>query len=397
MGMNESSILQRRWLRWGLILGLWTLMGLFDGYQTFLCSGFVGRSIDFDVAIMRGLVEWSIWAALAPFIFRLARRFPLDQRGWQTSLFFQLLAITLYALLKVALDVPVVVYYRCEFALSKTPLEVFIILFTARFLGYLLICSVILAVSHTVDYHRKYRERELRASQLEARLAQAQLQVLKMQLHPHFLFNTLNAISALMHKNVDEADRMIARLGELLRLALANVGTQEVALQQEIDFIQPYLEIEQARLGPRLKVRLLIDPKTIDAQVPYLILQPLVENAVRHGVARRTENGLIEIRAQRVGRMLELQVRDNGPGLPPGQETSFREGVGLSNTRARLQQVYGAAHRFTLRNGDGGGLVVTLSVPFRELPEDGTPSEPDLLQDTPPKTPAATAYNGLEH
>jgi signal transduction histidine kinase len=375
--MNDGNLCHRRWLRWSLIFGLWTLMGLFDGYQTFLCSGFIGRPMPLNVAILRGLAEWYIWAALAPFIFRLARRYPLDARSWRRRLLLQVGAIMLYSLLKVALDVPVVRFYGSEFAQGRTPLEVFLILFTARFLGYLLICSAILAIGHTLDYYRKYREREVRALQLEARLAQAQLQVLKMQLHPHFLFNTLNAISALMHRNVEEADRMLTRLADLLRLALANVGTQEVPLQQEIDFIQPYLEIEQARLGPRMKVRLFIDPKTIEAQVPYLLLQPLVENAIRHGVARQAGLGLVEIRAQRLGGLLELQVRDNGPGLATEQQDGFQEGIGLSNTRARLQQLYGMAHSLVIRNGVDGGLVVTVRIPFREDPAEPVAAEPE--------------------
>jgi LytS/YehU family sensor histidine kinase len=238
--------------------------------------------------------------------------------------------------------------------------------FIAKFHQNLMFYAAILAVSQGVDYYRKYRERELRASQLEARLAQTRLQVLKMQLHPHFLFNTLNAISALIHQDVDLADRMVARLGDLLRSTLESADTQEVSLRQELDFIQPYLEIEQARLGPRLTVRLEIDPHALDAAVPNLVLQPLVENAIRHGIAPRAEPGRIEIRARRDDGQLCLQVRDDGPGLPPDPAAPFKEGIGLANTRARLQQLYGAAHRFELCNGPGRGLGVTITIPFRE-------------------------------
>jgi LytS/YehU family sensor histidine kinase len=172
-----------------------------------------------------------------------------------------------------------------------------------------------------------------------------------------------------MHQDVELADRMIARLGDLLRSTLENADMQEVSLKQELDFIQPYLEIEQARLGPRLKVHLDIEPGAMDARVPNLILQPLVENAVRHGVAPRAEGGQIDVQARREGAELVLQVRDDGPGLADGTATAFKEGVGLANTRARLRQLYGSAHRFELTNG-GRGLAVTVAIPFREAVPD---------------------------
>src|SRR5205085_6361819 len=150
---------------------------------------------------------------------------------------------------------------------------------TVKFFAYLIVYGAIVAVAHVLDYYAKYRDRELLASRLEAQLAQSQLQVLRMQLHPHFLFNTLNAIAALMHRDLRLADRMIARLGELLRATLDDPGAQEVPLRRELDFLTPYLEIEQARLGPRLSVRTDIDPEALDARLPYLLLQPLVENA----------------------------------------------------------------------------------------------------------------------
>jgi LytS/YehU family sensor histidine kinase len=221
---------------------------------------------------------------------------------------------------------------------------------------------VILGVGQGFLYYRKYRDRELHASRLEAQLSQAQLQVLKMQLHPHFLFNTLNAISALVHEDADLAERMIARLGELLRSTLEAADRQEVPLRQEVEFIRPYLEIERARMGDRLKVELDIDPAALDAHVPNLLLQPLVENAIRHGIAPRAEPGRIEVRARREEGRLRLEVCDDGPGLAAGP----REGVGLTNTRARLRQLYGEEHCFEMSNGAGRGLTVRVTIPFRE-------------------------------
>jgi sensor histidine kinase YesM len=223
----------------------------------------------------------------------------------------------------------------------------------------------ILGVIYAFNYYRKYREHELKASHLETQLAQAQLQALKMQLHPHFLFNTLHAISSLMRKDVEAADSMITRLSDLLRLTLETTGVQEVTLRQELEFLERYLEIEQTRFRDRLTVRMEIEPETLDARVPNLILQPLVENAIRHGIAPRSAPGWIEIRATHDDRMLHLQVRDNGPGLPPDLEAEMKEGVGLANTRARLEQLYGAAQRFDLNNAAEGGLIVSLTLPFR--------------------------------
>ncbi len=231
-----------------------------------------------------------------------------------------------------------------------------------------------------MDYHRRYRERELAASHLETELTQAQLEVLRMQLQPHFLFNTLHAISSLMHRDVELADRMIARLGELLRATLDHAGAAEVSLQSELDFIAPYLEIEQARLGPRLQVRLDIDPETLDAAVPNLLLQPLVENAIRHGIAPQRGPGLIEIVSRRHNGRLQVRVCDTGAGLP--NETPLKEGLGLGNTRARLEHLYGDAHVFRIAPAPSGpGVEVTLELPFREIDtrnsDDGAAASPD--------------------
>jgi LytS/YehU family sensor histidine kinase len=183
-----------------------------------------------------------------------------------------------------------------------------------------------------------------------------------MQLNPHFLFNSLHSVSALMHRDVELADRMLTQLGDLLRAALANSNTQEVPLRQELDFLLRYLEIEQTRFGDRLAVTMEIAPETLDAWVPNLILQPLVENAIRHGIEPHAKPGRIELRAHRQDGVLALEVCDTGPGLRGAPAT---EGIGLSNTRARLRELYGAAHHFQLQDGSDGGLRVRLSIPFR--------------------------------
>ena len=227
----------------------------------------------------------------------------------------------------------------------------------------LLIYWVMVAVSFAFDYYRKYRDHELRAVELEGRLAEAKLQALQMQLNPHFLFNTLHSISSLMHQDVEAADRMIMRLSDLLRAALESSDTQEVTLREEFAMLQRYLEIEQIRFGARLTVEMHIPPGTLDARLPNLILQPLVENAICHGIEPHAKPGRIAVRAQRADAMLSLEVSDNGTGLP--KDEPAQEGVGLSNTRARLRSLYGQAHGFELRDAPGGGLLVRLLIPFR--------------------------------
>jgi LytS/YehU family sensor histidine kinase len=229
----------------------------------------------------------------------------------------------------------------------------------------IMLYAQVLAVAHGIHYYREYRNRDLIASRLEAQLAQAQLQVLRMQLHPHFLFNTLNTISALVHKDARAADHMLTLLGDLLRDSFEKLGAQEVALKQEIDFLDRYLEIEKTRFQDRLMVKKEIEPETLDALVPNLILQPLVENAIRHGIARRSGAGRIEISSWLENGNLAVRIRDDGPGLANEADVAVRGGVGLANSQARLEQLYGGAQRLELANRPEGGLDVTLAIPFR--------------------------------
>lgn len=380
------------WRRWlllaGLVVAAWTVLGLLQATNMYVLVGMlqnatVNQKIDLNKMLQGTTFSWGgmawhylenygVWVPLTFGIFWLGRRYPLDQKYWLQNGLVHVVAGIGVAVLKSAICLAVGLLSQDDpLELDLSPSFILFFFFATFYINFL-IYWIILGLIQALAYYRKYRDRELRASQLEARLAQTQLQVLKMQLHPHFLFNTLNAISALIHKDVELADRMIARLGDLLRSTLESANQQEVPLKQELDFIGPYLEIEQARLGERLSVHLDVDPEVMDATVPNLILQPLVENAIRHGIAPRAEPGRIEIRARREQDVLTLTVQDDGPGLANGHADKCKEGVGLANTRARLQQLYGPAHRFELRNGAGRGLAVTVAIPFREGAENGS-------------------------
>jgi two-component system, LytTR family, sensor kinase len=230
----------------------------------------------------------------------------------------------------------------------------------------------LVGLAHALAYRRESEQRALDTAQLETRLMEAQLQALQRQLHPHFLFNTLNTIAGLIRSDVEAADRMIDHLGDLLRMTLHTSSTQEVALTEELEVLRKYLAIEQTRFGSRLKVSLHIQSETLDAKVPNLLLQPLVENAIRHGIAPNARPGWIAIHASRTGDKLTIEIRDSGNGLPPERLMALNRGVGLDNTRARLERLYRSEYRFAFANVPGG-FSVTVSIPFR-APATAVPS-----------------------
>ena len=224
--------------------------------------------------------------------------------------------------------------------------------------------AVIAASVTAADFYYLYRERQRKANELHTELVTAKLETLKMQLQPHFLFNTLNTINALIHEDSEAADRMVTRLADLLRLTLYE-SRHEVPLARELEFVSAYVDIQQIRFQNRLAVSFEVRGPLLGAQVPSLVLQPLVENAIRHGIAPRARAGNVWVRAQRDGDRLILEVEDDGVGLPPGGDVMVR-GIGLANTRARLQQLYDVNYELQIRRRESGGTYVRISIPFVE-------------------------------
>jgi two-component sensor histidine kinase len=356
--MPTRNPFQNPIVRWLAGFLFWTGIGLSFASQFYISSAQAGLGVTWNQAVSYSLADWYVFALLSIPVIHLARRFPFDASKWRKSLPVHLACSAIFSLAYIIMRA-----LLGEWQSSSTFADAFKPLLVKTWHFNLLVYWVIVAVSQASEYYRKFRQHELSSLELEKRLAQAKLQALQMQLNPHFLFNCLHSISSLMHQDVEGADRMITQLADLLRAALANSDTQEVPLRQELDFLRRYLDIEQTRFGDRLAVTMEIAPDTLDARVPNLILQPLVENAIRHGIEPHAKAGRIELRAHRQDGSLALEVQDSGAGLRGGAPAA--EGVGLSNTRARLREMYGASHEFELKDAAGGGLRVRLRIPFR--------------------------------
>jgi len=346
-----------------LVVSCATFLALIYGARNIFSSVSLQRPIDVVRQVGFEFVYWYVWAAFTPLVIWFARRFD-PQNNWTKSL----LALIAFGLLIAPLQSTVefsiafgIDYLRgvpADEMLRRRQILARIIAVEA--FGNFIVYALIVCGYYSYNYYRKYREREIRSVELEGRLAQAELQNLKMQLHPHFLFNTLHTISVLMMRDVSLANRMLIRLSDLLRITLDSTGSHMVPLKQELDFLRGYLEIEQTRFQDRLTVSIDVQPAALDAQVPNLILQPLVENAIRHGIASQPGSGTIQLRAAIDGPVLRVEVSDDGPGL----DGSFKKGIGLTNTEARLRQLYGASHSFNIANSPRGGVEVTITIPL---------------------------------
>jgi two-component system, LytTR family, sensor kinase len=352
---------------WLLVLGGWTLVGL--GY--FLSSALAEPSAGSTPPRWSQLLWFSlgtawVWAVLTPPTLWLTRNATLTPERRFRGVAIYLLAGIAFFLTSGVLE------WMVGWATGMiTPGRFWPTLLSECLETRLLAYLAIVTLGRSAYYFGLYRTRQLHAAELEARLTRTHLQVLKMQLQPHFLFNTLNAVAELVHTEPKAADQMITRLGRLLRLSLDNAGHQVVPLRQEIDFLKVYLDIEQVRFRDRLEVVWDVAAETLDAAVPTLLWQPVLENAIRHGVTPMAGGGRILIAARREGADLVLEILDNGMGLPAGGTP--REGVGLRNIRERVGQLYGSRAALTLTSAPGSGAIATLRLPFTPYEGPHTP------------------------
>jgi two-component system LytT family sensor kinase len=356
------------------VLLAWIVFGLFFFTQD-LSRKLISRD---PTPWWHPLVSWTtgmvLCAALTPAILWLGRRFPFERRKWLRRAAIHLVFSVVFSIVHLSLESALLPRLGVFPAIMKDFSSTLFLLLLLGFHGNVVAYWIVLGVQATVHYYGQYQERrrqalqlELQASELKTRLVQAQLSALKGQLQPHFLFNTLNAIMVLVRQEKGrQAEEMLARLSDLLRCVLEDVETQEVPLRRELEYLELYLAIEEVRFQDRLRIEISAQPAALDAAVPHLGLQPIVENAVRHGIGRRSAAGRIQIDAAKVNGNLEIRVRDDGSGLPP--EGLESRGIGLMNTRARLQQLYGDGATLTVENGEQGGAVATLILPYRVAP-----------------------------
>jgi len=374
---STIRIRRRRWVRLALIWGIWTFIGIVFTLQSYFTSYRSERPMPLTDSLYLQMTWSYLWALATPLVLWAAARLPIERNNWiRSSLLHVPISILLSCLITALGYIAVWLYW--SYPAGKPFLFASMGRFvTANFSEGIGIYLLIALTSYAIGYYRRYREGQVKTLQLEAQLSHAQLQALKMQLHPHFLFNTLHSISALLNKDVPAARKMITRLGDFLRLTLENSGSPEVTLQQEMDFLSCYLEIERIRFQNRLATHIDVSPDSLQAKVPNLILQPIVENAIRHGIAPRSTPGLLEIEAKQQDGTLRIQVRDNGPGLPKHRTSQnlIKKGLGLANTETRLERLYGADHLFDLTDNPAGGLTVTLEIPFHT--DDTAPSQPE--------------------
>jgi signal transduction histidine kinase len=342
-----------------MVLAFCTFQALLYLPQTYLYNARANPTFTLGRAFVATLIPFYLYALLIPAVIWLGMRLPLERRVWLKHLLLHLPCSLVFALahlvlLGLANSVVMTRLMPAEPYKLPVPEAGLLLGFGA---GSVLQYWNALIASQAINYFFKFRERDFR-------LAQAELSALKTQLHPHFLFNTLNAISELVYSDPKVADESILRLSEMLRFALESGKTQEVSLKEEVEFLEKYVEIQRTLMRERLTVRLNVDPETLDASVPNMLLQPLVENAVRHGISPRPAGGEIDVYARRLDDRLYLEVSDDGLGMPDGD--AAKEGVGLINTRERLKHLYGESHAFGLSSLPGRGVTARIVIPFKE-------------------------------
>jgi len=362
---------------WFLILAAWLVPALLSGFDTYMQDRLEGHAAEWRWVIFNG-VDWLLYAVLTPVVFGASRRFPLKRPHIAGRVAIHIAGALAMCVAWAAMGTVL----RLEMFPRAADLTVYKVwlgfvswVFTTLPFGFGVYFALV-GIQHSFFYFAQARERETQAARLAAQLSEARLGALRMQLNPHFLFNSLNAITVLVRDgNTGDASRMLELLSGVLREVLQTGRGHETSLKEELDFLERYLAIEQVRFSDRLRPRIAIDPAIARAAVPRFLLQPLVENALRHGVARRGDAGLVEIAGRREGEQLVLTVRDDGPGLEATAGSGG--GVGLSNTRERLEALYGERASLDVANAEGGGAIATVRLPYHEATEPRPPGTGD--------------------
>jgi hypothetical protein len=341
----------RRWAFWTAVLAGWTLLVIVFAVSSSLTYALTYQPPRWRYTMTMAATEWYVWAAFTPLVAWLSRRLRVSRSRWWRLLALALIGAPI-AFIKVTVT-------RALRGMSEGGEAYFQITDLAA--QYLIFWGIV-GATHAWLYYRDVQDRELRTSQLEAQLAQTRLQMLSMQLQPHFLFNTLNTIAELVHQQPDAAERMIGDLSHLLRESLHAGLVERVPIEQELSLLDRYIDIQRARFGDRLTVTIVVDPTANDALIPSLLLQPLVENSIKHGIGSRAGAGHVAIVITRIGETISIEIRDDGRGLGPAP---VKEGLGLGNCRSRLQALCGEGnYRLEIANGHGGGAVVRLELPL---------------------------------
>src|SRR5262252_6942841 len=339
---------------------VWTAVGVFLISQRYLFALSVGARFNLFSSVVANFPSVWLWAAITPLIVEFSRRFPLPGNAWRRHLLFHFLLSLVFALADVSLDSLLSWWIPSAGARLS---------FVARFWNKSFInlfsYAAVVALAHALQYSRQLSERKARTAELEKEVLAARLTALQMQLRPHFLFNALNSVASLIRsRQGPQAIRAVTGLADLLRLVLKRDGAQLVPLRQEMELVDRYLHIEQIRFENRLEAEVHVDPQVLDALVPCLVLQPLVDNAVHHGIESAEGVGRVYVEAKRDLGMIHIWVRNSGPALDLSAAEREANGVGLRNTRARLNHLYGPRHRLELRSDTGGGALAELVIPF---------------------------------
>jgi two-component system LytT family sensor kinase len=333
----------------------WTVVAFLAAAHAGLADAYLGRGVNWPHEFLWSALDWYTCAIFTPAFIVLVRYAPFDRRRLVRSAFIYVSVICVTVVAKYAVYVPLrSLFFPSTFSLRDT----LVVDFYSEFLAF----AFIVVIAHAVQFYQVVQAQQLEKAQLETELAEAQLETLRTQLQPHFLFNTLNAISALMHSNVRAADDMLAGLAQLLRFSLDRGASQRVALRDELATVTQYVAIMKVRFGERLDVRQMIAPATLDEYVPQFVLQPIIENAIRHGMDEATST-CIGIEADFEDESLVIRISDNGTGFANEMNGRSGTGIGLRNTRERLARLYGAAANFSIGPGANGGTIVRIVIP----------------------------------